>query len=79
MNERIAIAFIIIIRSASNAIKSVQSERGSKPDKTLFILENAFYFLVRQPLLTVDPFEADILLRKQNRGKEQADNIISSP
>ena len=70
MNERIAIGFIIIIRFAVNAIKPVQPETGSKPDKTLFVLENAFYFLVRQALLTVDPFEPDIFLRKQNRREE---------
>jgi len=78
MNKRIAIGFIIIICFAVNAIKTIQPETGPKPDKTLFVLENAFYFLIRQTLFTIDPFEPYSCLRKQNRREEQADNIISS-
>ena len=47
MNKRIAIGFIIIICFAVNAIKTIQPEAGPKPDKSLFVLENAFYFLIR--------------------------------
>ena len=77
MNKRIAISFIIIISFTANTIKPVQAESGSKPDKTLFVLENAIYFLIRKTLLTVDSFEPDIFLRKQNGREKQANDIIS--
>lgn len=62
MNKRITVGAVMEERFTANAIKTIQTEHGTYPDKPLPVLYGTGCALIRKTFFDADMFEADIII-----------------